>query len=107
MVQPQVDGSVQFELFLPEAEIVKLAGTFTDWENRAIAMRGPEEGWWILKLHLPPGDYEFQYIVDDNIWLADYAAHGVRRNECGTWVSLLTVPQQNTGIREAISVNAA
>jgi 1,4-alpha-glucan branching enzyme len=91
MVQLQVDGSVQFELFMPDARDVKLAGSFTGWKDRAIVMSGPDEGWWTIKLYLPPGDHEFQYLVDDSVWLADYAAHGVKRNEFGEWVSLLHV----------------
>ncbi len=91
MVQLQVDGSVQFELFMPDAERVRLAASFTDWEKRAVEMRGPEDGWWTLRLHLPPGEHEFQYLVDEEIWLADYAAHGVKRNRFGMWVSLLTL----------------
>lgn len=94
MVQLQVDGSVQFELFMPDARQVRLAASFTDWKERAIEMRGPEEGWWTLRLHLPPGEHEFQYLIDDEIWLADYAAHGVKRNRDGAWVSLLTLEGQ-------------
>ncbi|MCK4873105.1 MAG: hypothetical protein KAS72_10300 [Phycisphaerales bacterium] len=91
MVQPQVDGSIQFELFMPDARDVRVAGTFTGWEERAIRMDGPDEGWWTLCLHLPQGEHEFQYLVDDGVWLADYAAHGVKRNQYGLWVSLLRV----------------
>jgi 1,4-alpha-glucan branching enzyme len=106
MVQLQVDGSVQFELFMPDAATVALAGSFTDWRDRAIDMRGPEDGWWTLRLHLPPGEHEFQYLVDGDIWLADYAAHGVKRNRSGMWVSLLTLeadtaPQPNPTLRAA------
>ncbi len=105
MVQLQVDGSVQFELFMPDADKVSLAASFTDWQERAIAMRGPEDGWWTLRLHLPPGEHEFQYLVDDEIWLADYAAHGVKRNRYGMWISLLTL--EGEARRPSTAVRAA
>jgi hypothetical protein len=31
-------------------------------------------------------------MVDDNWWLPDYAAHGVRRDRQGNWTSVLFVP---------------
>jgi len=52
-------------------------------------------GWWTAEIDLGPGDHEFQYLVDNDHWLADYAAGGLRLNRYGTWVSQLHIPAQD------------
>jgi 1,4-alpha-glucan branching enzyme len=51
-----------------------------------------ERGWWSVRVHAPDGDHAFSYLIDNQWWLPDYAAHGVKRNEQGHWTSLLFVP---------------
>jgi 1,4-alpha-glucan branching enzyme len=106
-----------FRIYLPHADSVSLVADFTDWGERAIPLcreRALEErgrflladadlesldyqlasqcGWWSVNLRIADGDHAFSYLVDDQWWLPDYAAHGVRRNEQGNWTSLLFVP---------------
>lgn len=93
MVSLTGSGSVSFRVFAPQASRVQLVGSFTGWQANPLAMERSEEGWHSVELPLDAGDYEFQYLMDGSIWLADYAAGGVRMNEYGTWVSTLHVPQ--------------
>ncbi|MEC9374252.1 MAG: glycogen-binding domain-containing protein [Planctomycetota bacterium] len=90
MVHFHENGEVEFAVYLPNARRVRIAGTFSDWQPGEDLVAG-EDGWWRLRMRPPLGDQEFQYFVDDEVWLPDYAAGGVRLNRWGTWVSLLTM----------------
>lgn len=92
MVNQTNTDALEFRIFMPEAGAVELVGTFTNWRDGARPMRRGSDGWWTISLALDPGDHEFQYLVDGQHWLADYAAGGLRLNKYGTWVSLLHVP---------------
>ncbi|MCC6321141.1 MAG: glycogen-binding domain-containing protein [Phycisphaerales bacterium] len=83
-----------FKIYLPHAGRVEVVGTFTDWEERPIAMnRGErdEAGWWFANVRVPAGEHEFSYLVDGQFWMPDYAATGVHRNQFGHWTSDLSV----------------
>ncbi|MFM9958337.1 MAG: glycogen-binding domain-containing protein [Phycisphaerales bacterium] len=84
-------GGVRFKVYMPDASDVKLVGSFTSWRDGAVAMTKDPAGWWHAELDLGAGDHEFQYLVDDSHWLADYAAGGLRLNRFGTWVSQLHI----------------
>lgn len=86
-----LSGVSNFSVYLPEARTVELAGTFTNWRKSAIALIREDTGWWRAEVPLAPGDYEFSYLVDGSVWLADYAATGMKRNCYGGWVSQLHV----------------
>jgi 1,4-alpha-glucan branching enzyme len=91
MVSATPDGGFKFRVYLPHAAKVELLGTFTDWRERRVAMKREHPGWWEAVLTVPPGEHEFSYLVDGNVWLADYAAHGVKLNAHGSWTSRLSV----------------
>ncbi len=115
MVTVELDGSLTFRVYLPHAESVALVADFTDWGTGRLALvreeaepthidwdteepgcagerAATEHGWWSIRVHAPDGDHAFSYLIDDQWWLPDYAAHGVKRNEHGHWTSLLFVP---------------
>ncbi len=81
-----------FRVYLPEARAVELVGSFTDWRARSIRMLREPSGWWAAKVEMISGDHLFSYLVDGSVWLADYAASGVKANGYGGWVSQLHVP---------------
>ena len=91
MIATLDDGSVNFRIYLPHAAKVELLGDFTDWRDRKIAMTRVHPGWWEVKARIGPGEHMFCYLVDNSIWLADYAAHGVQLNGYGGWTSRLCV----------------
>jgi len=120
MVTFESDGSLTFRVYLPHAESVQLVASFTEWSEGRVALEreeagrargrgltdehvqsGPNtdtnatpggRGWWSIRVQAPEGDHAFSYLVDNQWWLPDYAAHGVKRNEHGNWTSLLFVP---------------
>ncbi len=91
MVTQLPDGRVLFKVFLPHAARVEIVGTFTGWRAGAVSMERQNPGWWSLVTEVPVGGHEFCYMVDGSIWLADYAASGVRLASSGHWVSRLSV----------------
>jgi 1,4-alpha-glucan branching enzyme len=54
----------EFVVYDPEAKTVSVAGTFNDWRVDANPLTRDAEGTWRLSLNLPPGRYEYKFIVD-------------------------------------------
>jgi beta-lactamase regulating signal transducer with metallopeptidase domain len=68
--QPSLKGNTVFRLSgHPEARIVAVAGSFNDW-NQSQFLFSRVDGEWICRINLPPGKYEYKFIVDGN-WLVD------------------------------------
>ena len=91
MIATLDDGSIRFRVYLPHAAKVELLGDFTDWRDRRVPMTRCNPGWWEAIVRVPSGEHNFCYLVDSSIWLADYAAHGVKLNGYGGWISSLNV----------------
>ncbi len=91
MITTLPDGTVRFRVYLPHASTVELVGDFTAWRDQRIQMQRHNPGWWEVTAEVPTGEHQFCYLVDGAIWLADYAAHGVKLNGYGGWTSRLCV----------------
>jgi beta-lactamase regulating signal transducer with metallopeptidase domain len=67
---PSREGNITFELNqFPGARIVAVAGTFNGWnQSQYLFERVGNE--WICRVSLPPGKYQYKFIVDGN-WLVD------------------------------------
>jgi 1,4-alpha-glucan branching enzyme len=48
----------------PGARAVYLEGTFNGWKPQATPMRQNGHGEWQVALDLPPGRYEYKFVVD-------------------------------------------
>lgn len=55
---------VAFDLIDQKAEEVYIIGSFNDWKIGATQMTPLGEGMWGARLALPPGRYEYQFVVD-------------------------------------------
>jgi 1,4-alpha-glucan branching enzyme len=64
---------VRFEITEPDAREIFLTGSFNDWHPTAIPMLNLGGGCWVKDLALPPGRYEYLFVVD-NLWRPDPAA---------------------------------
>jgi 1,4-alpha-glucan branching enzyme len=53
-----------FHITEPDAENVLLVGDFTDWQQRAIPMEKGDGGVWTATVKLPPGTYNYLFLVD-------------------------------------------
>lgn len=60
---------VTFRLHAPGAQQVFLTGSFAAWQVRHALHRAADGSWWII-LDLPPGRYEYLYLVDGR-WILD------------------------------------
>ncbi len=67
------NGMVIFKYYNPSAKKVAVAGSFNDWSKDANVMKKGKNGYWILKIKLDPGTYQYKYVVDDNNWVPDPA----------------------------------
>lgn len=93
MVTVLPSGQLEFKMFAPQAASVEVVGSFTGWTARPVALDRTGEGWWVVRVAVAPGDHDFQYRIDGQAMMADYAAHGVKLNRWGQWVSRLAVPR--------------
>ncbi|HWT01596.1 MAG TPA: M56 family metallopeptidase [Pyrinomonadaceae bacterium] len=68
--QPSLRGNVTFTLSAPpNARIVAVAGSFNNWnQSQFLFARVGNE--WVCKINLPPGEYEYKFIIDGD-WLLD------------------------------------
>lgn len=80
---------IRLGLHRPEARTVCLAGSFNDWQPDHL--QSDAEGEWSIELSLPPGDYEYLFVVDER-WLPDPACPDGRPNPFGGENSVLHVP---------------
>jgi len=60
---------VIFEVYAPQAKSVYLVGDFNKWDIRACPMK-KKNGGWAASLDLPPGKYEYRYLIDGG-WYND------------------------------------
>lgn len=59
--------AVTFKIYAPTVEKIELIGTFSDWMREGITLKGPDAvGYWGCGLSLPPGRYEYLFLVDED-----------------------------------------
>ena len=82
---------IRFSLLARRAKDVLLVGDFTEWETRPIIMdrMKPRSRTFGAVVDLPPGTYQYKFIVDGK-WVEDPNADAVT-NEFGTGNSVITV----------------
>lgn len=88
-----INGNVEFTLNgRKKARQVILSGTFNDWNEQAIALHriGDE---WKIKLNIPPGIYEYKFIVDGE-WITDPNNPFMVENQHYTFNSILAVGKE-------------
>lgn len=64
-----------FTCHAPEAKAVFLAGTFNDWGPQSTSMAKDAEGNWSVALDLPPGRYEYKFVID-GAWCCEPGCEG-------------------------------
>jgi len=56
--------TTRFSCQAEHANSVGLAGTFNDWNSQSTPMNKSDSGEWSADLELPPGEYEYRFVVD-------------------------------------------
>lgn len=83
---------VHFQIHAPGARQVELLGDFNRWTPGTILLRGPDaSGHWTAEVELPEGRYEYQFLVDGSVWVADPEASEHRPDGFGRENAVLRV----------------
>ena len=93
--KPPTDSSPKnsihrFEFQHGEASAVCVVGSFNDWHPNATPMVALGDGRWVKELILPPGRYEYRFVVDGE-WADDPNAREVAPNPHGGVNGVLTI----------------
>jgi 1,4-alpha-glucan branching enzyme len=73
-----------------KAKTVSLVGDFNQWDPNRHPMKHREEGTWEKIIVLPPGNYEYKFLVD-GLWENDPLNPDLRYNQFGTLNNILNV----------------
>ena len=60
----QNEDGVLFRFYSESASNVEVAGDFNGWGRTRHSLRAVGNGWWELRVSLPPGRYQYVYMVD-------------------------------------------
>ena len=82
--------STEFTIHAPDAREVHLVGEFNDWNGADYKMRRFKDGTWKKKVKLPPGRYEYRFVVD-GAWWTDPENPERERNAFGSENSVANV----------------
>lgn len=81
---------VPLRIVAPAAKQVFVAGSFNDWHAGTIPLTPCAGGEWRGELKLPPGRYEYLFVVDGK-WLPDPSANETAPNPFGGRNSVLSI----------------
>lgn len=84
----RAEGQVRLWLDAPRARQVAVAGDFTDWKPVPLTRRGPR---WETELELPPGRYQYVFIVNDKVMVVDPRSRELERDARGRLYSVLDI----------------
>jgi len=73
-ISPECLAEVQFTLRLSEGKFqtVAIAGDFNQWNSQSNCLEDPDcDGIWTATLKLPPGRYEYMFVLDGKEWVPD------------------------------------
>jgi 1,4-alpha-glucan branching enzyme len=68
--KPEPSRATRFACHAAEARAVFLAGAFNDWKADATPMVKDSRGDWSITMDLPPGRYEFKFVID-GVWCCE------------------------------------
>jgi len=92
-----VENGVRFTLSAPMARSVAIAGSFNRWDShRDMLIPADGRGFWSITLPLPPGRYEYRFVINGETWVLDPAAPEID-DGMGGKNSLLIVEDKPTG----------
>jgi hypothetical protein len=82
---------VHFQLTAPDANLVSIAGSFTDWRADTYRLDREDGGIWSITLALPLGEHQYQFVIDGDRWIPDPRAHAQIDDGFGGTNSLVIV----------------
>lgn len=98
VVNPAPEVQVRFVFTQPGTRDVRLVGDFNNWDTNGIPLFDrSNNGVWSTILSLPPGVYQYMYIVDGQTWVTDPTAEAYLDDGFGQRNAVLRVDLPNTG----------
>lgn len=86
-------------IIAPDARTVSVAGSFNRWDPNSHPLAGPDRsGRWAATLSLPPGHYEYLFVINGDAWVPDPEAPSVD-NGLGGRNSIVTVTGGEDGVK--------
>ena len=74
---------VEFKIHAPQAKRVTLAGSFNNWDPKALSAKKDPKGNWVVKAKLNTGRHEYKFFVDGS-WFDDPRCNSCVTNAFGT-----------------------
>ncbi|MBD3179102.1 MAG: hypothetical protein GF417_05635 [Candidatus Latescibacteria bacterium] len=93
---PEVtETGIRFSLNSRDAESVAIAGDFNNWSRTADQLNFDERrGVWETVIPLPPGEYEYKFVIDGKEWIADPGNPKATEDGFGGYNSIIAVDQE-------------
>jgi|SRR5579862_1280010 len=82
---------VDFFLNLPGAKTACVAGSFNGWDVNRTPLHKESNGSWKTTVWLPPGRYEYKFVIDGAQWFSDPGAKESVPNQYGSTNSIVVV----------------
>lgn len=83
-------SEIVFRLNLPNAKEVYVAGDFNNWQKNEAAAMSRDNGVWVKRMSLKPGQYHYRFVVDGQ-WMTDPLNPEQEQNPFGAYDSLLKI----------------
>ena len=82
---------MRFALWAPHARQVSVVGEFNNWDKTVEPMTALKSNDFTATLELETGkEYQFRYLIDDNIWKNETQADGLVANSFGAENSVVS-----------------
>ena len=90
---PQITPEgVRFSLYSTKIKKVNIAGSFNNWSMTADPLYDRDgSGMWKIVLPLPPGRYEYKFIINGKEWIPDPANPTTTDDGFGGYNSVISV----------------
>lgn len=83
--------SIALVLSAPDARTVSVVGEFNEWQIDSHPLLQRDNEAWHITLQLPPGIYQYKFVIDGTRWEDDADNPKRTMNEFGTSNSILEV----------------
>ena len=83
---------VEFTLDAPDVKVVYVAGDFNNWAGDKDRMKKGQDGIWRIKMAVPPGKYQYKFVVDGQ-WKEDPANTDKVADPYGGFNSIIEVSE--------------
>jgi len=84
---------ITFSFESSDAKEVILMGDFNNWNPKKHPMKKDDNGKWIRAVLLPPGQYEYKFLVDGQ-WKEDPQNDRICSNKFGSYNNLVNLPKR-------------